>query len=300
MASSKSTKENNKLIYEAIRKIAAGRGYERMNMAKTGTDGLGTARMIHGYVAKVHDNPNDSEYEEYAGTIDVGEFPDETASPEPILHKGVMLCGLKHNASGFLIIPTLYSDVTIVSDAATHYKYVMNYSHADIIQIDPHTEASIGSSETEKMDIEDADSPDYDELEKTGRYSKTTYTPLEIISIVEDKRNKVWSKETWGAKSIVREVGNSKINQESGMIEYGVGDLSVLIKNGKIYIGGSSATEPVVLGNQLANLMLEFITECSKITTTTMLGTMPALNMAAFSALTSKIESFKSKTVFTK
>ena len=36
--------------------------------------------MIHGYVAKVHDDPGDGEYDEYAGTIDVGEFPDETAS----------------------------------------------------------------------------------------------------------------------------------------------------------------------------------------------------------------------------
>ena len=67
---------------------------ERIDMAPGGTSGIGTARMIHGYVAKVHDNPGDSEYEEYAGTVDVGEFPDETASSEPVIHKGVLLAGL--------------------------------------------------------------------------------------------------------------------------------------------------------------------------------------------------------------
>ena len=71
---------SQQVIAEAIRKIALGRSMERINMSPAGTSGIGTARMIHGYVAKVHDNPGDSEYEEYAGTIDVGEFPDETAS----------------------------------------------------------------------------------------------------------------------------------------------------------------------------------------------------------------------------
>ena len=41
--------------------------------------------MIHGYVAKVHDDPADSEFKEYGGTVDVGEYPDETASTEPLV-----------------------------------------------------------------------------------------------------------------------------------------------------------------------------------------------------------------------
>ena len=113
------SKNNQQVICEAIRKIALGRSMERINMAPGGTSGVGTARMIHGYVAKVHDNPGDDEYDEYAGTIDVGEFPDETASSEPVIHKGVLLAGLKDNSGGFLIIPALFSDVTIVTDAAT-------------------------------------------------------------------------------------------------------------------------------------------------------------------------------------
>ena len=75
-------KSNQLLIREAIRKIALGRSMERIDLAPGGMSGIGTARMVHGYVAKIHDNPSDSEYSEYAGTIDVGEYPDETASSE--------------------------------------------------------------------------------------------------------------------------------------------------------------------------------------------------------------------------
>ena len=66
------TTSNNsqQVIAEAIRKIALGRSMERISMSPSGTSGIGTARMIHGYVAKVHDNPGDSEYKEYAGTIE--------------------------------------------------------------------------------------------------------------------------------------------------------------------------------------------------------------------------------------
>ena len=48
------TDSNNSqhMIREAIRKIALGRSMERIDMAPIGTTGIGTARMIHGYVAK--------------------------------------------------------------------------------------------------------------------------------------------------------------------------------------------------------------------------------------------------------
>lgn len=86
-----SDKSNQLLIREAIRKIALGRSMERINLAPGGMSGIGTARMIHGYVAKIHDNPSDEEFSDYGGTIDVGEYPDETASAEPVIHKGVLL-----------------------------------------------------------------------------------------------------------------------------------------------------------------------------------------------------------------
>ena len=67
------------MIQEAIRKIALGRSIERIEMAPGGMGGVGTARMIHGYVAKIHDDPGDEEFVDYGGTVDVGEYPDTKA-----------------------------------------------------------------------------------------------------------------------------------------------------------------------------------------------------------------------------
>ena len=286
-------------IAEAIRKIALGRSMERINMAPGGTSGVGTARMIHGYVAKVHDNPGDDEYDEYAGAIDVGEFPDETASSEPVIHKGVLLAGLKDNSGGFLIIPALFSDVTIVTDAATKYAYVLNYSHAKIIQLSSHTEAVIGVTETEELDAENNDSPDYDELEKTGNESSTRYTAEKVVTTVKNKDGKEASR-TIEPELICTQVDKSEVTQATDQIQQKVGSTTVTLADKKVMLGDENATEPLVLGNQLAQLMLEFITECSKITTPTLMGTMPAINVPNFASLTSKIQNFLSKTSYTK
>ena len=89
-----------------------------------------------------------SEFKEYGGTVDVGEYPDETASTEPIIHKGVLLSAATNNEGGFLIVPTLFSDVTIFMDAATKYAYIVNFSHVNIINLTAHTETTIGVTET--------------------------------------------------------------------------------------------------------------------------------------------------------
>ena len=286
-------------IAEAIRKIALGRSMERINMAPGGTSGVGTARMIHGYVAKVHDDPGDGEYKEYAGTIDVGEFPDETASSEPVIHKGVLLAGLKDNSGGYLIIPAMFSDVTIVTDAATKYAYVLNYSHAKIIQLSSHTEAVIGVTETEELDAQSNDSPDYDELEKTGNESSTRYTSEKVVTTVKNKDGKEAIR-TIEPELIRTQVDKSEVTQATDQIQQKVGSTTVTLADKKVMLGDENATEPLVLGNQLAQLMLEFITERSKITTPTLMGTMPAINVPNFASLTSKIQNFLSKTSYTK
>lgn len=290
---------SQQLIAEAIRKIVLGRSMERINMAPGGTSGIGTARMIHGYVAKVHDDPGDEDYKEYAGTIDVGEFPDETASSEPIIHKGVLLAGLKDNSGGFLIIPTLFSDVTIVTDAATKYAYVLNYSHAKVIQLSSHTETTIGVTETEELDMQDNDSPDYNELEKTGNESSTRYTAEKIITTVKNKDGKE-ATQTIEPEQIGAKVDKSEVIQTTDKIQQKVGNTSLTLADKKVALGDENATEPLVLGNQLAQLMLEFLTECSKITTPTLMGTMPAINVPNFASLISKIQNFLSKTSYTK
>lgn len=283
------------MISEAIKKIALGRSIERVNMSPAGTGGVGTARLIHGYVAKINDDPAD----EYCGTIDVGEFPDETASSEPVIHKGVLLAGLKDNSGGFLIIPTLFSDVTVVSDAATKYSYVVNFSHADFIQLHSHKETVVGVVETDELDPESNDSPDYDELEATGNEATTKYTAERILTSVKNKDGKEATVSV-NTENISQKVDKSEFNQSADKLEQKVNSTTVVVADNKVTLGDENATEPLVLGNELAQLMLEFITECSKIMTPTLMGTMPAINCPNFPSLASKIQKFLSKTSYTK
>lgn len=287
------------MIREAIRKIVLGRSIERINMSPSGTEGIGTARMIHGYVAKIHDDDSDPEFEVYGGTIDVGEFPDETASSTPVIHRGVLLAGAKDNSGGFLIIPTLFSDVTIVTDAGTNNAYVLSYSHADVIQLTAHTFTKIGVTETEALDPEDDGSPDYNELEPTGNASVTEYTSTSVKTEVKNEDGEL-ATVTIEPKQIFQVVDQTEFNQTDEKIEQKVNGTSVVVADQKVTIGEENASEPLVLGNQLAQLMLDFLTECSKITTPTLMGTMPAINVPNFASLTSKIQTFLSKTAYTK
>lgn len=294
-----STDNHRYLIREAIRKIALGRSLERVDMSPGGMSGIGTARMIHGYVAKVHSDPNDEEFQDYGGTVDVGEYPDETASSEPVIHKGVLLAAAKNNEGGFLIVPTLLSDVTIFMDAATRYAYLVNYSHADVIQLRAHTEASVGVWETEELDTESGSSPDYNELELTGNESSTRYTAEDAVTMVRNEKGKEATVAV-KAEEIIQQVDKSEVRQTTDKIVQKVKDTTLTVTGQKVTLGDENATEPLVLGNELAQLMLDFLTECSKITTPTLMGTMPAVNFPNFTTLTSKIQKFLSKTSYTK
>lgn len=52
--------------------------------------------------------------------------------------------------------------MTIVVDAATCHAYIVNYSHAETIRMEAHSEVSIGMTETEALDPDSDSSPDYD------------------------------------------------------------------------------------------------------------------------------------------
>lgn len=287
------------LIREAIRRIALGRSIDRVDMSPGGTGGVGTARLIHGYVAKIHDDPADAEFARYGGTIDVGEYPDETASTEPIIHKGVLLAGTQDNSGGFLIVPTLLSDVTIVSDAATRAMYVVNFSHAEILQLSAHTTVTIGVRETEQLDTSSDSTPDYDELEPTGNEASTHYTAEGIASTVKSDADKETAL-TQDAETIALKADRGEFRLSTDKAETKVGEQAVTVTGEKITLGAEDATEPMVLGRQLAQLMMEFITECTKIMTPTLMGTMPAVNAPNFAPLISKIQNFLSQTSFTK
>lgn len=287
------------LIREAIRKIALGRSLERIDMAPAGLSGVGTARMIHGYVAKIHSDPADEEFADYGGTVDVGEYPDETASSEPIIHKGVLLTAARDNEGSVLFVPALFSEVTMLLDAATRNAYITGYSHADVIRLTSHTEVSIGVTQTEELNPESDDSPDYDRLEPTGNASETVHTAASIRSTVRNDQHKESSLEI-GAEVITQTIEKASISHTEEKIVQQVENTNLAISKDKITLGNEQATEPLVLGNELAQLMLDFLTECSKITTPTLMGTMPAVNVPNFAALTSRIQKFLSKTSYTK
>ena len=88
--------------------------------------------------------------------------------------------------------------------------------------------------------------------------------------------------------------------QTADKIVQKVNSTTVAVADNKVTLGDENATEPLVLGNELAQLMLDFLTECSKIMTPTLMGTMQPLNFPNFLSLTSKIQKFLSKTSYTK
>lgn len=292
-------KSNQLLIREAIRKIALGRSMERIDLAPGGMSGIGTARMVHGYVVKIHDDPSDSEYSEYAGTIDVGEYPDETASSEPVIHKGVLLSAATSDKGGFLIVPTLFSDVTIFMDAATRYAYVVNFSHVNILRLNARQETIIGVTELEELDPSSDSSPDYDELEATGNEAITKYTPTSAVTTVKNDQDKKASVFI-DAETITHTVDKSEVKQTADKVVQKVNSTTISVADNKVALGDENATEPLVLGNELAQLMLDFMTECSKVMTPTLMGTMSPINFPNFISLTSRIQKFLSKTSYTK
>lgn len=294
-----SDKSSQLLIREAIRKIALGRSMERIGMAPGGMSGIGTARMIHGYVSKIHDDPSDEEFSDYGGTVDVGEYPDETASAEPVIHKGVLLSAATNSEGGFLIVPTLFSDVTIFMDAATRYAYVVNFSHVDIIRLDARKEAVIGVTEIDELDAESDSAPDYNELEPTGNAASTKYTAGSVTTSVKNDKDKE-ATTVIEAESITHTVDKSTVTQTADKVVQKVNSTTIAVADNKVTLGDEQATEPLVLGNELAQLMLDFLTECSKIMTPTLMGTMQPLNFPNFISLTSRIQKFLSKTSYTK
>ena len=154
-------------------------------------------------------------------------------------------------------------------------------------------------AETEELDAESNDSPDYDQLEKTGNESSTRYTAENIQTTVKNKDDKQ-AEITVTPESIAQKVDKSQLNQTTDKIEQNVNGTTVVVADKKVTIGGEDASEPLVLGNALAQLMLDFITECSKIMTPTLMGTMPAINAPNFPSLASKIQKFLSQTAYTK
>lgn len=241
--------------------------------------------ILHGFVAKYTPGDNGA-----IGTIDFISMDGTVRIPE------IPLSAIPGLSKGQMIIPTIKSDVTVIWAVGTGNASILSFSHIDTYNIISTKEVNIGViSETPNNEV------DYNELEDDGNKSKTTYTNSSITSTTSNEADT--ATQTIFPDKITSEVGSSKVEVGKGEIKESVEDsyekidASGVTLEGKQIFVGEGATEPAVLGTQLVNLMMEFITECSKITTPTMLGTMPIINLANFLPFLTKCNSFLSQTV---
>ena len=290
---------NHHDISEAIRKIAL------KGIADPNQGFVYGSRRITGYVAKVNDDL----------TIDVQEYLDEQEfKGEKIgYHEGVYLSALESNPNGYVIVPKLYSEVVIVKDPVSKIEYVSMFSHVDVIQLESSDKVTIGVVERDELNLNDDNSPDVDELEATGLSGKTTYTKEEVLTeVIDEDGSKTTSLDMksdaldikvsdsdestmhMDKSEIVLERGKSKTTLKDGENTMENGNEMVKVTNSVVYLGKDSGTSHAVLGEELADILMDFLGYCSQIKTTTKLGPQPPLNLASFIALKAKITAYKS------
>lgn len=283
----------NEAIYEAIRQIALHKLVNPKNNVIKNTS------RISGYVTKIHTDENDELY----GTVDVQEYNDSLANNQakdeglPVgLHEGVFLSAIQNNDNGLITIPYLNSDVVIATDPDTLKEYVVAYSHADTVQIDTHTKTIIGVTETKEFE-ESEDSPDVDQLEKTGLHAHTEYTKEHAkTEVAKSDKNEEKSIFEVTADQINAQHDKAQIVLDAKEILAKYNAKEIVINDKGVYLGSGKATEPAVLGNQLATILIDWLGALSSMLTPTMMGPQPPANVAKFVALQSKINSYKAAT----
>lgn len=283
----------NEAIYEAIRQIALHKLVNPKNNVIKNTS------RISGYVTKIHADENDELY----GTVDVQEYNDSLANNQAKdegllvgLHEGVFLSAIQNNDNGLITIPYLNSDVVIATDPDTLKEYVVAYSHADTVQIDTHTKTIIGVTETKEFE-ESEDSPDVDQLEKTGLHAHTEYTKeyakTEVAKSDKNEEKSIFEVTADQIKAL-HDKAQIVLDAKEILAKYNAKE--IVINDKGVYLGSGKATEPAVLGNQLATILIDWLGALSSMLTPTMMGPQPPANVAKFVALQSKINSYKAAT----
>lgn len=299
----------NETIYEAIKQIAWHK------LVNPRTQAVKHTSRVTGYVVKVHTDASD----ELCGTVDVQEYlsnlEDLQAKEKGLnvgLHEGVYLSAIQNNENGIVTIPFLYSDVVIGTDPDTLKEYVIQYSHADTVQIDAHGKIVIGVTETEDYE-ESEDTPDYNELKKTGVHAHTTYTPRSALTEVaaSNKKEEQSKLELTPEKvEVAHDKAATVLDNEKAAVLYDKSQLiadaqqllakynakEIIIKEDGVYVGSGSANEPAVLGNQLATLLIDWLGALSQMMTPTMMGPQPPTVLAKFVSLQAKVNSYKAAT----
>lgn len=237
--------EINKVSGDVFRSISqiARNGMIGMDGAVRGT------KKIYGYVCAIHEEG------ELAGTIDVQEFnyePDEYPIMGTGHHKGVLLSAIQDNQNGVLIVPMLYSEVTIVQNPTDGCEYVIMYSHAQTIKHIAHSiegedkgEIEIGVFETEKpVETDDGLDKDYDQLEPTKNKANTIYKSTSIIDQIISPDDEEGFKQEKTVEHKIITVGDTKITidgenvtiETSGQVSFTVGGTKITEKDGSVKI----------------------------------------------------------------
>lgn len=299
---------NNDLIKKAIQRIAL------QGHVDPSSGVWHDSARITGYVAKIHDDESD----ELFGTVDVQEyntraFVQEENDVQFGYHEGVYLSALQNNKEGYLIIPKLYSEVTIALDPESRKEYVVMFSHVDLIQLDSHDKISIGVREREEFD-NDEDGDDIDELELTGIATNVAFTKDSITTtVVADKDGKNTVTQVMDADGLKQTIGDDKSSQtmtqqeiilehdktnvtlDDSQAKVEMGKSSVVVEDGTVYVGSKSGVDDAVLGQQLASILSDLVGYLGQMMTPTMMGPQPPANvLGSFIALKAKIQSFAS------
>lgn len=209
---------------------------------------------------------------------------DFVSQDENVILHDIPLSSVSEDLTGVYQEPTIDSLVTILWHENTNKAIVLAYSHVKCVEITADQLAKIG--------VTDPETNDFSQTEYTSKTIKQTIKNGDKVLVID--QNAQESTSTVGQTKITQNeqkvlISTEKANQE-------ISEDSISLSATTISLG-EKADEPAVLGRQLVELMKDFLTECSKITTPTMLGTMPITNMMNFTGLMGKINNFLSKTV---
>lgn len=294
----------NKAIYDAIQSIA------KHTIINPRTNTFYRGSSVSGFVAKIHNDPND----ELFGTIDVKEWNavngDENDLTKEGYHVGVRLNAIQDSNKGVVMIPKLYSDVMIGQEPASGIEYVLMYSHVDIIQLDAHETVSIGVTERKDFEPNNDSAPDIDDLEFTGLKAVTTFTKDSVNTEVVDETGSKKVTQTIDTDSVAFNIAagetvfkatkqdvslkrdNATVHIQQDEEEFKVGDELIKVKSDGVYLGADTNTSHAVLGEELAQIICDILDMIAQIKTTTQLGPQPPLNIAQFITQKTKIKAW--------
>lgn len=275
-------------VREAIRKIALGKMFDHQ------TGALLNTRRITGFVKKIHSDSGDELY----GTVDVQEFmetaiPNEDDNAKIGYHEGVFLSAIQDNSKGMLIIPKLYSEVTIAMDPVSKREFVTMFSHVDLIQMDAGEKIQIGVTEKEPFDENSEDGDDIPDLKDTGVHAKTVYAKDSISTEIADKSSSTKIDGTVSDLKISTGKGKTSAEFTENQSLLKTGSSMVKVSDGTVYVGSDSSNDDAVLGGALADILMNILDMIVSSQTTTMMGPQPFIQLPKYVALKVKINQYK-------